>query len=260
MQLTRVIPTLAALALGIGPGHGAISVVNTNGTTGFVQANPPLTRTWSFDAGATADMLIVAYSGELGGAAVGATIDITYAGSAMTRALGGIYTAIFYLDLATTPYTGGAANLVVDLSDYTSRSGLGIGVVSVNGALGAGESIALHTTASGGANAQSVTLNTTAADAFAVASFNTNNTSGTPVPAVSAPLTRIYASNNIGSARGGAGYQADVAAGDHAYTWTLPTTNPTPRSAVAASFVVVPEPSAAALLGLGVLFLLRHRR
>jgi hypothetical protein len=55
MHLTRIIPTtLAALALGIGPGHGAISVVNTNGTTGFVQANPPLTRTWSFDAGATA--------------------------------------------------------------------------------------------------------------------------------------------------------------------------------------------------------------
>lgn len=26
--------------------------------------------------------------------------------------------------------------------------------------------------------------------------------------------------------------------GDHAYTWTLPTTNPTPRSAVAASFVI----------------------
>ncbi|MCU0780722.1 MAG: Ig-like domain-containing protein, partial [Akkermansiaceae bacterium] len=214
-----------------------ITVVNTN--NGFVQTNPPPARTWSFDAGPTADMLIIAYSGEVGQPAgvtvTNSAVQITYAGFPMTRAIGGVNAAVFYLDLTTTPYAGGAADLVVDLSDYGSRNGLGIGAVSIN----SGEKpLVLHKTANGGANSQSVTLKTTIAGAFAVASFNSNNSSGTPAPAVSAPLTQIYASNNIGSARGGAGYEADVAPGEHSYTWTLPTTNATPRSAVAASFVI----------------------
>lgn len=215
----------------------SITVVNTSG--GLVQINPTPTRTWSFDAGDTADMLIVAYSGELGNAVAGAGIQITYAGFPMTRAIGGTTAAVFYLDFTTTTYAGGAADLVVDLSDYNSRNGLGIGAVSIN----SGEKpMVQHTTASGGADAQSVTLTTTAANAFAVASFNTNGTSGTPAPAVSAPLTQLYASNNIGSARGGAGYEADVAPGEHLYTWTLPTSlNPTPRAAVAASFVIASD-------------------
>jgi hypothetical protein len=218
-----------------------ITVVNTNGPSGFVQTSPAPTRTWSFDAGATADMLIVAYSGEIGNAAQPASessVKVSYAGYPMapaTSASGAITSAIFYLDLSSTTYAGGTADLVVDLSDYGARSGLSIGAVSI---ISGDRPIERHTTASGGANAQSVTLNTTADDAFAVASFNANNTSGTPVPAVSAPLTQIYASNNIGSARGGAGYEAGVTPGDHTYTWTLPTTNPTPRSAVAASFVI----------------------
>ena len=78
-------------------------------------ANRPPTRIWSFDAGATADMLVVAYSGEIGNTVTGHTIKISYAGTAMTRALGGLNAAIFYLDLSTTTYTGGAADLVVDL-------------------------------------------------------------------------------------------------------------------------------------------------
>lgn len=211
-----------------------ITLVNSSG--GLVNASAPPTRTWSFDAGATADMLIVAYSSEIGNPVVGASVQITYGGSPMTRAVGGTFATIYYLDLSTTTYTGGAADLVVDLSDYGSRNGLAIGAVSVSSG---GQSIALHTTAGHTAGSpQSVTLKTTAANAFAVASFNANNTSGTPVPAVSAPLTQIYANNNIGSARGGAGYQAGVAPGSHTYTWTLPTVNPEPRAAVAASFVI----------------------
>jgi hypothetical protein len=219
----------------------SIAAVNTNGPSGFVQTSPPPTRSWSFDAGATSDMLIVAYSGEIGNAVQPASesrVRVSYAGYPMTpatSAAGAISGAIFHLDLSSTNYSGGAADLVVDLSDYGARSGLSIGAVSIHSG---DRLIERHTTASGGANAQSVTLNTTAANAFAVASFNSNNASGTPVPAVSAPLTQIYASNNIGSARGGAGYEIGVTPGDHAYTWTLPTTNPTPRSAVAASFVI----------------------
>jgi hypothetical protein len=68
---------------------------------------------------------------------------------------------------------------------------------------------------------------------------------------------QIYVRANIGSARGGAGYEANVAPGDHTYTWT---TNATARSAVAASFIVIPEPSAAVLLSLGGALLLLRRR
>lgn len=219
----------------------ALAAVNTNGPSGFVQASPAPTRTWSFDAGTTADMLVVAYSGEIGNAvqpASESSVKLSYAGYPMTPATsasGAVTTAIFYLDFSSTTYAGGAADLVVDLSDYGARSGLSIGAVSI---ISGDRPIERHTTASGGANAQSVTLNTTAANAFAVASFNTNNVSGTPAPAIGAPLTQIYASNNIGSARGGAGYEAGVTPGDHLYTWTLPTTNPAPRSAAAASFVI----------------------
>ena len=219
----------------------SITVVNTNGPSGFVQSSPGPTRTWSFDAGATADMLIVAYSGEIGSAVQPPSesrVRVSYAGYPMTpatSAAGAITGAIFYLDLLSTTYTGGSADLVVDLSDYGTRSGLSVGAVSIHSG---DRPIERHTNASGGANAQSVTLATTAANAFAVATFNSNNASGTPVPAISAPLTQIYASNNIGSARGGAGYEVGVTPGDHTYTWTLPTTNPTPRSAVAASFVI----------------------
>jgi methionine-rich copper-binding protein CopC len=213
-----------------------ITVVNNNGPGGFVQAFPPTINTFSFDAGSTAGMLVVAYASELGGAVAGASVDITYDGFALTRANtgGGFLAEIYYLDLSTTSYTGGAADLVVDLSDYSFRNGLGIGVVSISAG---GQPILLHTTADGGGGTQSVTLTTTAASAFAVAGFNSNNGGGTPAPAVSSPLTQIYASNNIGSARGAAGYESSIAAGDHTYTWTLPDTNPEPRRVVAAAFV-----------------------
>ncbi len=52
--------------------------------------------------------------------------------------------------------------------------------------------------------------------------------------AVGAPLSEIYASGNIGSSRGAAGFEAGVAAGTHAYSCTMNN----PRKAVAAAFVV----------------------
>jgi hypothetical protein len=213
-----------------------ITMVNTNGPGGFVKASPPTINTFSFDAGSTAGMLVVAYAAELGGAATNHSVDITYGGFALTRAnTGGGFTAeIYYLDLSKTSYTGGAADLVVDLSDYSIRNGLGIGVVSISAG---GQPIMLHTTADGGMNAQSATLTTTAADAFAVACFNSNFENGSPAASVDSPLTQIYARNSIGSARAGAGYESAVNAGDHTYTWTLPTTDPSPRRVVAAAFV-----------------------
>lgn len=210
-----------------------ISVVN--GPEAFAQANPPVVSTFSFDAGASADMLVVAVSSELGTTLQGATVGITYDGVPFIRSGSSgnpLVAEIYYLDLTTTSYAGGAADLVVDLSDYTSRNGLALGVVSI---AGSGETIVLHSTADGGASSQAVTLTTTASDAFSVACFNSNNTSGTI--SVDPPLTTIFANPNIGSARGAAGYEESVAAGDHTYSWTLPAANATPRRAVAASFV-----------------------
>jgi methionine-rich copper-binding protein CopC len=211
-----------------------ITVVNTNGPIGFVQTSPPTINTFSFDAGSTARMLVVTYSAELSSPVANGGVRITYGGFSLTRAISAAgFADIYHLDLSTTSYTGGAADLVVDLSDYVTRNGLSIGAVSLSAG---GQPIVLHTTATGGNNAQSVVLNTAASNAFAVASFNSNSSGGT-APAVSAPLTQIYASNNIGSARGAAGYESGVSAGNHTYTWTLPTTDPSPRRVVAASFV-----------------------
>jgi hypothetical protein len=212
-----------------------ITVVNTNGPDGFVQASPPTINTFSFDAGSTARMLVVTYSAEMGSPVANGGVRITYGGFPLTRAISAAgFADIYYLDLSTTSYTGGAADLVVDLLDYSIRNGLGIGAVSLSAG---GQPIVLHTTANGGNNAQSVVLNTTASNAFAIASFNSNGNLGSPAPAVSAPLTQIYANNDIGSARGAAGYESGVSAGNHTYTWTLPTNNPDPRRVVAASFV-----------------------
>jgi hypothetical protein len=66
-----------------------------------------------------------------------------------------------------------------------------------------------------------------------VVGFNANGTNG--AVSVTAPLTPLFESNNIGSARGAAGYEEDLAAGSHPYTWSVPSD---PRRAVAAAFVV----------------------
>jgi hypothetical protein len=135
---------------------------------------------------------------------------------------------IWYLDLTGSGYRGGAADLVVDFSDVTTVNGVGIGAVSISSG---GLPIELHATADGGIGARSVTLTTTVDDTFNVASFNAN---GGGAVSVDPPLAEIYASGGIGSARGAAGYQAGVAAGSHAYSWTTEEA----RKAVAAAFVV----------------------
>ena len=90
--------------------------------------------------------------------------------------------------------------MVVDYSGVATVNGVGIGLVSVSAA---GDPVALHATGGGGI-------------------------------AVSALLSEIYASGNIGSSQGAAGFEAGVAAGVHAYSYTASD----PRKAVAAAFVV----------------------
>jgi hypothetical protein len=211
----------------------------TNGTISLRQ--PPVSITWvnsgsrvvlgplgnastsfSFDAGANADMLMVAVSTERSFERVP---TLSYAGHALTPAIERGTASIWFLDLTKTGYQGGSANLLIDFTGIMSVNGVALGVVSVNAA---GRAIGLHATASGTASADLVT---TRDDAFVLASFNAN---GSGSPSVDAPLTRIYASGNIGSAQGAAGYQANVAAGTHPINWT--TGNK--RQVAAAAFVI----------------------
>ena len=206
------------------------TVVNTGD---FLQVNPGVTETRPFDAGADATFLIVAISSEKSGEA---SYGVSYGSNDLELAIAGGAGSgadIWYLDLSATSYAGGDADLVVDQTGILTRNGLGVGMVSITAGA---QPIELHATAKSLAGSHDeVTLTTTAASSFVVASFNSNNTSGVPAPSVDSPLNQIYASSNIGSARGAAGYQSSVAAGSNTYSWTVPDGA---RSSVAAAFVI----------------------
>lgn len=168
--------------------------------------NVPYTS--QFNAGASADKLIVSYSSE-GGTA---NATITYNGDPLTRIAGTFgdrHGGIWYLD---SPYTGGNADLVIDLTANDPVNGLGYGVVSISGS-DPGVATATNETSS-----TSVTITPTVAGSFVVAGFGANNTgAGDP----GAPLSELY-SGNIGSAVGGAGYETNVNASLQTYTFTDP--------------------------------------
>jgi hypothetical protein len=200
----------------------AIIPVNTgSGIVASSVVNPSVS--FSFDAGADADMLMVAVSTEHSSEAIP---TLSYGGHALTLAIEEMQAGIWYLDLTAVHYQGGAAPLVIDFTGINKVNGVAMGAVSVRAQ---GRNIELHATALGTTSAD---LLTTRSDAFVLASFNAN-TSGSP--SVDAPLTTIYASGNIGSAQGAAGYEASVAAGNHPINWT---TGNKRRVAVAA-FVVI---------------------
>lgn len=177
---------------------------------------------FSFDAGANAEMLMVAISTERS-TQTGCTVS--YDGNPLTEAIESVQAGIWYIDLRKTTYAGGAANLVVNFSGVTTVNGVAIGAVSV---FANDYDIELHATASGVESAQ---LETTRDDAFLVASFNANDSGS---PSIDSPLTTIYASGSIGSAHGAAGYQTSVDAGIHPITWTTSEK----RKVVAAAFVL----------------------
>jgi hypothetical protein len=199
----------------------SITPVNT-GSRVFLGPLGNASVSFSFAAGGDAEMLMVAVSTERSGETIPA---LSYAGHALTPAIERGSASIWSLDLTTTGYLGGAANLVIDFTGINVVNGVAVGAVSVNAS---GRAIRLHATASGMASADLVT---TRDDAFVLASFNAN---GSGSPSVDAPLTTIYASGNIGSAQGAAGYQANVAAGTHPINWT--TGNK--RQVAAAAFVI----------------------
>lgn len=176
----------------------------------------------SFNAGADAEMLMVAVSTERSTEAVP---TLTYDGDPLTLAVEQVQAGIWYLDLTQTDYAEGAADLVIDFSGVATVNGVALGAISVRTL---GRPITLHATALGGESAE---LITTRDEAFVLASFNANKGGS---PSVDAPLTTIYASGDIGSAQGAAGYQANVAAGTHPIIWTTGDK----RRVAAAAFVV----------------------
>jgi hypothetical protein len=206
--------------------ENTISVINT-GSTSITQKQNNGTTTFSFDAGSSADMLIVAVSTER---STETTYTVSYDGNPMAKAVEAVHAGIWYLDLNETSYAGGAANILIDFSGVLTVNGVGIGAVSVSAG---GQPIALHNAVASGNGADRIALSTTRDEAFNVVSFNAND-GGSGAPSVLAPLNTIYASANIGSAKGAAGYATAVAAGEQSYSWSVNE----PRKVVAASFVI----------------------
>ena len=237
---------LAALAFAANPAQAAISVINEDfgvhpDTAGTLETIP---HTVSFDAGA-ADKLIVTLNAETGGG----TASITFDGDALTLVAGTTGArnkGIYYLD---NPFTGGAADLTFDMTSFGVVNGIGFGIVSIAGSLDGVES---GNTAGG----LSVDLTTTIADSFVVTTYSSN--AGT-IPTVPAGHTQLYTSGNIGSADGAAAYLNGVAAGLQTITYGQGSPSSNQTSGAVFAPAPVPEPSSAALIGLGGLALILRR-
>lgn len=180
---------------------GAVTVLNTG--TKLAPGNNATTL--AFDAGSAATKLVVAISSEQSN---DGTPSITYNGQALAQAApgSGRSLGIWYLD---APYTGGGANLTVDLSDYTTVNGIGVAVVSL-----AGTAPGYETGVSIAGNA--ITVGTTANDSFVMVGYGKN---GSGSVSVDAPLTQLYA-GNIGSAMGTAGYGVVAGTGNSTFSVT----------------------------------------
>jgi len=226
-----------------------ISTVNTDfglvpdtGSPGAVnlEANP---WTVSFDAGATADKLIVTLSSE----SSAGTASITYDGAPLQQVpstTGSRNVGIWYLD---NPSTSGPADLTFDMTDYNVVNGIGFGIISVSGA-------APGVDVGNSAPGLSVSLTPTVANSFVVTNFGSNGAQNITGPA---GHTLLY-QGNIGSARGATSYLEAAPSG--LQTFTFAQASAVDHSTSAAAFSpAIPEPSTFALLTAGF-FLLLHRR
>lgn len=252
-----------ALACSATLSEAAISVVNTLSANRTLANGGALDSggqsfDLSFNAGATADAVLVSLSSESN--ATAGQVSMSYAGFAFTPVIDhlGSQPSIWLLNLSDTTYTSGAATLTLNLTDVDVANGYGLGIVSVTTGDALLKNLAVHatnTTSSPIGNTSGLTVGlTTTAESFVIAGHRVNANSGTIT--ANAPMTQIYG-DQIGSSLGAAGYQASVAAGSPSFSFSSPDQA---RNSSAAAFVAVPEPSTALLGGLGVLFLLRRRR
>jgi hypothetical protein len=201
-------------------------VVDTGSPPSPLESNP---HTFSFDAGATADKLIVALSSELSGP--GPTV-ITYDDVPLTPVAGtinGKAQGIFYLD---APFTGGDADLVIDMSNFEVVNGIGFGVVSIAGSAPGVDS-------GSAAAGTEVSLTAPVAGSFVMSAYASNAGS---VPTVPMGHTQIYTNGNIGSADGAAAYLNGAAEGAQTLTYTQ--TDAVANSTGAALFLPVIKPTA----------------
>jgi len=181
-----------------------LAVVNTGSKISTVAGTKVVTL--SFDAGAAADKLIVQVSSEKSGEA----FTVTYQGAALTPVAGtalGRNQGVFYLD---TPYTGGAADLTVDMSGVGTVNGMAFGVVSISGSI---PGVAAGTSAA----ANSVSITPGDNGSVVVAGYAANNHNHVTA---NAPLAQLYGGQSIGSAVGAAGYEGSVSAALQTYTFT----------------------------------------
>lgn len=224
-----------------------ITVLNTGSAAAPGQASV----TFPFNAGATADKIIVQVSSEFSGLTA---VAVNYNGVPLTLIPGtalGRNRGLWYLD---SPYTGGSASLTATIN-ASVVNGMGVGVLSISG------SVAGYAGSSAVAS-NSISVAVAEENSLVVAGF-AENTHG-PTASALTPLTQIYGNVGIGSANGAAGYANGVTAGTHAYSFSGVDTTTDVTSA--AWFTPVPEPSSGALLGAAVLIcvtsagLPRHRR
>jgi hypothetical protein len=216
------------ISLGFTTPGVAFAIVNTDSKVVADANSSALESTPSthlFNAGTAADLLVVTISSEKSTE----PYSVSYNGADMTSAVSGSAGSSADIWYLVDPFTGGAANLTVDFSGVGTVNGYGMGIVSLSSG---GQVVEVHATAASVEGSHgTVSLETTAGESFVVAAYNGN---GGDTVSIGGPLIEIYASNNIGSAVGAAGYHANVTSGAHAYSFS----STDPRSTVAAAFAL----------------------
>lgn len=204
---------------------------------------------YSYNAGASSDMLVVSVSTEASSEAW----SVSYGGVDMTLATQssvGSGASIFYL-----PNPSATGSIAIDFTGKSTVNGIGMGVVSLSGN---GQAIAFDSPGISDSGTNTINLTTNFADSFVMFAGDANSTAGS-APTLASPLQVIFAGpSDLGSNTAAAGYENGVGVGLQTYSWTQ---DASPRGISAAAFYAVPEPHAAALLGLGgVLLLVRRKR
>ncbi|MCU0777640.1 MAG: Ig-like domain-containing protein [Akkermansiaceae bacterium] len=222
-HIAKLGAAIAGLAISASSLMAQINVVNT---ASVVSPTPddPKTALLSFNAGASANKLIVQVSAEGQNVA-----SITYQGVPLTEAVAGSgrNMGIYYLD---NPFTGGAADLSVILGEGVT-GGIAVGVVSISGAA---PGAAVSAVANGAAT---VTLTVPVSGSFVVGGYADNGSGTITLPS---GHTALYNSNDIGSAHAAASYANAQPSGSRTYAFVDPNLS----SPVTSAAVFVPASAA----------------